>query len=226
MSRLPLLFSFVLLAFNALAQRPDYSKQLGVQRLKDYEKAVKEHPEKLMVQVRTAESGIILDLRYATPYNFMQQVMYKQAKAYVRLPVYKALVDIEQELKTKGVGLKIFDAYRPYSVTVDFWETSPDTGFVADPRTGSKHNRGCAVDLTLIELKSGAELMMPTGFDSFSKMAASDYANLPPEALKNRLLLKTVMEAHGFKQLKTEWWHFDFDGWQDYELLDVPFDKF
>jgi D-alanyl-D-alanine dipeptidase len=96
---------------------------------------------------------------------------------------------------------------------------------VANPKYGSKHNRGCAIDLSIINLKTGKELNMPTPFDSFSRKAAADYADLSAEQLQNRELLKTVMEAHNFKQLKTEWWHFDYNGWQQYELLDVPFAK-
>jgi len=137
--------------------------------------------------------------------------------------VVLALQKVEAELKTKGLGLKIYDAYRPYSVTVKFYEVTPDTNFVADPRKGSKHNRGCAIDLSIIDLKTGKELDMPTAFDSFSKKASANYANLPPQQIANRELLKTVMQAHGFKVLPTEWWHYDFTGWQKYPLMNVPF---
>jgi D-alanyl-D-alanine dipeptidase len=110
-------------------------------------------------------------------------------------------------------------------VTVKFYEVAHDTNFVADPRKGSRHNRGCAIDLTIINLKTGKELDMPTGFDSFSVKAAADYQNLPKAELTNRELLRRVMEAHGFKIYRTEWWHYDFNGWQNYPLLDIPFSE-
>jgi len=149
--------------------------------------------------------------------------MYQQARAFARLPVVKALQQVEADLQTRGLGLKIYDAYRPYSVTVKFYEMAKDTNFVANPRQGSKHNRGCAVDLSLIDLKTGKELDMPTGFDSFSRKAAANYPAVSPTQLNNRELLKTIMQAHGFKVLNTEWWHYDFNGWAGYELLDIPF---
>jgi D-alanyl-D-alanine dipeptidase len=150
--------------------------------------------------------------------------MYKQARAFARLPVVLALKDVEDELKTQGLGLKIYDAYRPYAVTAHFYEVTPDTNFVADPHFGSKHNRGCAIDLSLINLKTGKELDMPTGFDSFSKQAAANYPDLPQTETANRELLKSVMQKHGFHVISTEWWHYDYNGWQNYELLDVPFE--
>jgi len=149
--------------------------------------------------------------------------MYPQARAFARLPVVLALKQVEAALKLQGLGLKIFDAYRPYAVTVKFYELIKDTDFVADPAKGSKHNRGCAIDLTIIELKTGKELDMPTSFDSFSKKAASNYIDLPKQEIADRALLKNVMQAHGFTELPTEWWHFDYNGWKNYELLDVPF---
>jgi D-alanyl-D-alanine dipeptidase len=155
----------------------------------------------------------------------MHQRMYSQARAFTRLPVVKALKDVEAELALKGLGLKIYDAYRPYNVTVKFYEKASDKNFVADPKKGSKHNRGCAIDLSLIDLKTGKELDMPTPFDSFSALAAADYPNLPTPVLQNREILKTAMEHHGFRVLSNEWWHFDFIGWQNYELLDVPFNE-
>ena len=106
---------------------------------------------------------------------------------------------------------------------IKFYELVSDTNFVADPRKGSKHNRGCAIDLSLINLKTGKELNMPTEFDSFSRKAAADYVDVTQEQYHNRALLKAVMQAHGFTELRTEWWHFDFNGWKNFELLDVPF---
>ena len=123
------------------------------------------------------------------------------------------------------MGLKIFDAYRPYSVTVKFWELVKDERYVAHPGKGSGHNRGIAVDLTIIDLASGQELDMGTGFDNFSDTAHSDYTQLPEKVLQNRQLLRSLMEKNGFKVLETEWWHFYLPGSNHYEILDIPFNK-
>jgi D-alanyl-D-alanine dipeptidase len=198
-------------------QRPNVSDT------KAYINKVKQDPDKKLVEIKKYIPGIALDIRYATTNNFANHQMYPQAKAFARLPVVIALKQVEAALKLQGLGLKIFDAYRPYAVTVKFYDLIRDTNFVADPAKGSKHNRGCAIDLTIIDLKTGKELDMPTGFDSFSTKAASNYTDLPKQEIVNRALLKRVMQAHGFTELPTEWWHFDFKGWKNYELLDVPF---
>lgn len=210
-----------LLAFNALAQ--DYRDSLHVIGVSDYKKQIKLSPEKQLVEIGKQIPAIQLDIRYATLNNFMHQRMYTQARAFARMPVVTALKAVEAELALKGLGLKIYDAYRPYSVTVEFYKKASDKNFVANPKKGSKHNRGCAIDLSLIDLKTRKELDMPTPFDSFSAQAAAAYPNLPPQVLQNRLTLKTAMEHYGFRQLSNEWWHFDFTGWQNYELLDVSF---
>lgn len=210
-------------ASPANAQRYKYIDSTKVMNFKRYSLAIKTKPSTRLVELKDYIPGIALDIRYATTNNFTHHVMYKQARAFARLTVAMALKDVEAELKTKGLGLKIYDAYRPYSITVKFYEATRDTGFVANPRKGSKHNRGCAVDLTLIDLKTGKELDMPTPFDSFSRKAAADYPGLPKPETDNRELLKAVMQAHGFKVNRTEWWHYDFNGWQYYPLLDIPF---
>ncbi|MEP7257805.1 MAG: M15 family metallopeptidase [Flavitalea sp.] len=168
--------------------------------------------------------GIALDIRYATSDNLMKQPVYRIAAAYMRAPAAKALKAIEGELNKKGVGLKIFDGYRPYAVTVKFYEQYHDTAFVASPYTGSKHNRGCAVDLTLLDLKTGKELKMPTPYDSFTKESNSNYPTSDAEALKNRELLKAMMLSHGFLTVADEWWHFDFAGWEKYPVMDISFE--
>ena len=200
----------------------DSSKVMGV---KSYLKQVQLQPNSRLAEIKRYVPGLRLDIRYATTNNFMHRQMYAQARAFARLPVVMALKEVEADLKKRGLGLKIYDAYRPYSVTVKFYEMAHDTNFVADPHKGSKHNRGCAIDLTLIDLKTGKELDMPTGFDSFSKKAAADYPGLPRREYANRELLKSVMQAHGFKVYRTEWWHYDFDGWMNYPLLDIPFSE-
>jgi D-alanyl-D-alanine dipeptidase len=207
----------------AFGQHYKYIDSSKVMAVKQYQAQTKQQPDSRLVEIKKYIPGIALDIRYATTNNFTHHRMYPQARAFARLPVVLALKDVQDDLKTRGLGLKIYDAYRPYSVTARFYELTPDTNFVADPHKGSKHNRGCAIDLSIIDLKTGKELDMPTGFDSFSRMAAANYADLPKPRIKNRELLKSVMQAHGFKVIATEWWHYDFDGWATYPLLDIPF---
>jgi D-alanyl-D-alanine dipeptidase len=187
-----------------------------------YIASVKKNPAKELDDLEKID-GIVLDIRYATTNNFTGERIYDEAKAYARKPVAEALARIQADLKKQGLGLKIFDAYRPYRATVKFYEVYRDTTYVASPYRGSRHNRGCAVDLTLVDLSSGAELKMPTGYDSFTKEAWPSTPARDPEARKNRELLIDAMERHGFRVNSSEWWHFDFQGWKNFEVLDIEF---
>lgn len=215
----------LLLLSSATLSAQNYRDSLHVAGKAQYLQQVKQNPNKSLVEIVKYVPGIQLDIRYATTNNFMHQRMYSQARAFTRLPVAKALKAVEDELRSKGLGLKIYDGYRPYAVTEKFYIKASDKHFVADPKKGSKHNRGCAIDLSLINLATGKELDMPTPFDSFSAKAAADYKDLPIQVIQNRDLLKTTMQNHGFRVLDNEWWHFDFIGWQNFELLDVPFEQ-
>lgn len=207
-------------------QVKSYEDELGViSNPRMYLKLAEDFPDKKLVDLEEFIPGIVLDIRYATKHNFTRQKIYKQAKAFLRLPAAEALKKIQEELNGKGLGLKIFDAYRPYSATLKFYEVYPDTNFVAAPWYGSRHNRGCAVDLTIINLETGDELPMPTSFDDFSEKAGHDFLNLPETILSNRKLLRETMTNHGFSIYNYEWWHYDFIGWEHYELLDIPFDE-
>lgn len=186
-----------------------------------YRQSVARAPELRLVDLETL--GIPLDIRYATPDNFMKRTLYPSAKAFLRAPAAQALAEVQRELAAQGIGIKVFDAYRPYAVTVAMWEPIKNPDYVADPKKGSRHNRGAAVDLTLIDLKTGAELPMPTPYDDFTPRAAQSFSDLPADALANRALLRDVMTKHGFDPLPSEWWHFDFRGWERFGLLDVPF---
>ncbi len=190
----------------------------------DYKKSIEEDKNKQLIEIKKSIPDIKLDIRYAGKNNFAKQAVYKQARAFARLPVVEALKKVQNELKKSGCGLKIFDGYRPYSVTVKFFAIASDKSFVANPKDGSRHNRGCAIDLTLIDLKTGKELEMPTPYDSFAAEAASGFMNLPANVIQNRELLRSTMEKHGFRVLNNEWWHFDFIGWKNYELMDIPFE--
>ncbi len=187
-----------------------------------YERLAARDPEKRLVDLESL--GIPIDIRYATANNFMKQQLYPVAKAYLRAPAARALAEVQKELAARGVGIKVFDAYRPYRVTVAMWEPIKNPDYVADPAKGSRHNRGAAVDLTLIDLKTGAELPMPTPYDDFTSRASHGFADLPPDVLHNRTLLREIMTKHGFEPLPSEWWHYDFRGWERFELMDVPLD--
>ena len=189
-----------------------------------YKKSVEEDKNKQLIEIKKRIPDIKLDIRYAGKNNFAKQAVYKQARAFARLPVVEALKNVQNELEKSGYGLKIFDGYRPYGVTVKFFAIASDKSFVANPKDGSRHNRGCAIDLTLIDLKTGKELEMPTPYDSFAAEAASGFMNLPSNVIQNRELLRNTMEKHGFRVLNNEWWHFDFIGWKNYELMDIPFE--
>lgn len=188
-----------------------------------YEKLAAADPEKRMVDLTSLH--IPLDIRYATPNNFMKKTLYPSAKAYLRAPAAQALADVQRELAPQGIGIKVFDGYRPYRVTVAMWEPIKNPDYVADPAKGSRHNRGAAVDLTLIDLKTGNELTMPTPYDDFTSRARHDFNELPEEALRNRALLRDVMVKHGFEPLPSEWWHYDFGGWKRFELMDVGLEE-
>lgn len=190
-----------------------------------YVQSVKTAPEKELVDLEEYIPGLVLDIRYATTNNFTGERIYDHPKAYARKPVADALKRIQGALKKQGLAVKIFDAYRPYKATVKFYEVYRDTTYVASPYRGSRHNRGCALDLTLVELKSGEELKMPTGYDSFSRAAWPGTTVADPEVRKNRQLLIEVMERHGFKVNSSEWWHFDFRGWKNFEVMDIDFEE-
>lgn len=191
----------------------------------DYRASCTKNPDNQLVEIKKVIPNITLNIRYATRNNFMNQVMYKEARAFARKPVVAQLKRVQLALNKKGYGLKIFDGYRPYAITQAFYKKAKNKNFVANPKKGSKHNRGCAIDLTLIDLKTGKEVQMPTPYDSFALEASPSYSNLPSAVIKNRALLITTMQSYGFRVLSNEWWHFDFIGWKKYDLMDIPFEK-
>jgi D-alanyl-D-alanine dipeptidase len=178
-----------------------------------------------LVELTQLDPTLKLDIRYATSNNFLGRPVYKQARAFLQRPAAEALVRVNKRLAKHGLGLMVFDGYRPLYVTKIFWEETPDDKkeFVADPAKGSRHNRGCAVDLTLYSLKTGNALKMPSEYDEFTERAHPDYKCATPEAQQNRDLLRSVMEEEGFKVYENEWWHFDYKDWQLYPILDVSF---
>jgi beta-N-acetylhexosaminidase/D-alanyl-D-alanine dipeptidase len=178
-------------------------------------------PQTALVDLHTVAPSIRLDIRYATPNNFTGRALYPAPRCLLRPDVAQRLARAQARLEAMQLGLQVYDCYRPLSVQRELWALMPDERYVADPAKGSRHNRGAAVDVTLVDA-SGNELTMPTGFDDFSERAHRTYSALPPVARANRALLEHVMADAGFEPLPTEWWHFDAQDWQAYEVLDVP----
>lgn len=220
--RYSLLVVLVLLTGSTAAQR--YAYGLKPTQLPQYELAVEKDASKELIDLAKFIPGIELDIRYATENNFTKEKIYAMSKAYARKPVAEALKNAQAEFAKQGVGIKIFDAYRPYSATVKFYEVYKDTTYVASPYRGSRHNRGCAIDMTLVDLKTGKELVMPTEFDSFKREAWPSTPVSDPTVKKNRELIISIMSKHGFKVNSSEWWHFDFRGWEKFEVLDIDFE--
>ncbi|TPW20906.1 MAG: D-alanyl-D-alanine dipeptidase [Elusimicrobia bacterium] len=175
----------------------------------------------ILADVPAVAPGVRLDIRYATADNFTKAVVYPAARCLLRPEAAAALAKVQADLSGAGLGLKVWDCYRPLSVQKRFWELVPDPRYVADPKKGSRHNRGAAVDLTLVDA-AGQELEMPTGYDDFSESAHRASTAGSPAARANAKRLDEAMARQGFKGLATEWWHFDFAGWEAFPLLDVP----
>lgn len=187
--------------------------------------AITNHLYADLVELLTLEPTFVLNIKYATKDNFTHQAVYTSGPCFLEQEAAIALKKVQEELKSQGLGLKIWDGYRPLSAQYTLWSICSDPDYVADPKKGSRHNRGCAVDVTLVSLADGKELEMPTEFDNFTPKAHRDYMDLPAQAIKNRGLLERVMHKHGFIGLPTEWWHFDYQGWEKYPILDIDIDK-
>lgn len=173
-----------------------------------------------IVPLRSIDSTIATDVRYATANNFTGKVLYPTANVYLRKVVAEKLAQVQKELvSTHKLRLKVFDGYRPLSVQRKLWEIMPDSRYVANPKNGSRHNRGAAVDLTLID-STGRELDMGTPYDDFTEKAHRNFDKLPAEVIENRKLLENAMVKYGFEPLDTEWWHFDYSGWKNFSILD------
>lgn len=180
-----------------------------------------------LAELAILDSTIRLDIRYASSNNFMSTPFYSQARAFLQRSAAEALQRAHKSLKRFGYGLLIHDAYRPWYVTKMFWEATPESQrvFVADPSKGSRHNRGCAVDLTLYDLASGKPIEMPSGYDEFSERAYPHYPGGTTLQRWHRELLRTAMEEQGFAVDEFEWWHFDYKDWQNYPIMNVTFDR-
>jgi D-alanyl-D-alanine dipeptidase len=180
-----------------------------------------------LVELTSLDPSIKLDIRYATTDNFLSSPMYQQAKAFMQRPAAEAVVRASQELHKQGFGLLIHDSYRPWYVTRMFWDGTPQEGriFVADPSQGSRHNRGCAVDLTMYELASGQPVKMVGVYDEMSPRSYPFYPGGTSKQRWLRAVLRHAMEEQGFTVYETEWWHFDYFDWQSYPILNQTFEQ-
>lgn len=203
----------LLLAIAAFAQGPP--QEAGPFREPELSEIVKLDPT------------IKLDIRYATRNNFLGRPVYKEARAFLQKPAAEALVRAHQRLRPQGYGIVVHDGYRPWAVTKIFWDVTPldKKIFVADPSQGSRHNRGCAVDLSMYELSTGKIVQMPSEYDEMTERAHINYACATPEAKRLREMLRSAMEAEGFAVYEPEWWHYDYKDWKQYPILNVPFSK-
>jgi D-alanyl-D-alanine dipeptidase len=203
-------------------------KTIGFKPIKDkisFYNMVERDSLQAMIELKSLIPTVQYELRYASKNNFTGQRLYPKNThtTYLRRKPAMALAKVAEELTGKGLGIKIWDAYRPFRTTVRFWELIHDERFVANPSKGSGHNRGTSVDLTLVDLKSGKELEMPTPFDDFSPAAFHGALNIDDFRIKNRALLKSTMEKYGFVPLETEWWHYSWQGASAYDVLDLSF---
>ena len=179
-----------------------------------------------LVELTALDPSIKLDIRYATSRNFLGTPLYSQARAFMQRPAAEAVVRVQHALAPLGYGLLIHDAYRPWYVTKLFWDATPADKheFVANPAEGSRHNRGCAVDLTLFDLKTGKAVEMPSLYDEMSERAYPRYTGGSDAARHLRDLLRQHMEAEGFSVYEAEWWHFDYKDWKAYAIQNVRFE--
>lgn len=190
--------------------------------------ALKPDDPKRLLELISLDPAIRLDMRYATTNNFTGRILYDEARAFLAAPAAQAVARASKMAQADGFGLTIYDAYRPWRVTKKLWDATPvgpKKEYVANPKRGSKHNRGCAVDLTLYDLQTGQLVEMPTEFDDFSEKAHRDYMGASTAAIANRVRLASYLEAEGFIGLSNEWWHFDFTGWAQFPVMDIPFNK-
>jgi D-alanyl-D-alanine dipeptidase len=180
-----------------------------------------------LVELAPLDPRIKLDIRYATSDNFLSTPVYSSARAFLQRPAAEALLRAHRELLKQGYGLLIFDGYRPWYVTKIFWDATPPDKheFVANPAEGSRHNRGCAVDLSLYDLKTGHEIEMTGGYDEMSERSYPDYDGGTAEQRAHRQVLRHAMEEQGFSVFPSEWWHFDYHDWKEYAIQNVPFEE-
>lgn len=221
---LKIIISFGLYA--SLFTKLHFQQKIVIQRdIAEYKKQVIKNPNWKVISIKKYAPSIVVDLKYASKDNFMKQAVYTNAQAMLRKIALDKLMNVEAELNKKNIGLKIFDAYRPYRITQIMYRLSPNKNYVANPAKGSTHNRAITVDCTLIDITSKKELDMGTAFDDFTKRAAHGCTTVSKQAIANRKILRAAMEKYGFKALEKEWWHYGLHGATQYPLMDFNFEE-
>ena len=204
---------FPLSSPNAIASTPLFTPSLTLPHRIPRAEAYR------LIDIRSIAPDILTDMRYATPNNFLKQAVYSKARCLLRGPVARSIQRAQEKLKTQGYGLKLYDCYRPLSVQKAMWKIFPDGRYVANPATGSRHNRGAAVDVTLVD-SQGRDLEMPSEFDEFSDRAHRNSPTMTDTARKHVQILTTALEAQGLTTIDSEWWHYDESNWRRYGVLD------
>ena len=217
------LFAATMMPARSFCQKCHTDAKLISSR-QDYLESVNTLPAKKLVELKKLMPSLVTDLRYATTNNFTHTVLYRHPVLYLRELPANGLRLVQDDLNKLGLALKIYDAFRPFGVTCTLWRLVADRHYVANPRKGSNHNRGLAVDATIIDLKTGKELDMGTGYDNFTDSAHHAFRGLPEKVLANRRLLKQTMRRHGFGMVPAEWWHYQWHNDLDYEIIDLDFD--
>ncbi|WP_461532714.1 M15 family metallopeptidase [Sinomicrobium sp.] len=195
------------------SEKPEVSELLSLEGIAD----------STFVRLADYSSDFVFDMKYATEDNFLESKVYDCAECYVRAVTARAVIEANKELMKQGYRIKFFDCYRPLDVQKKMWKIVSNPQYVADPAQGSIHNKGGAVDITLVDME-GNELDMGTGFDYFGKEGHHDYTDLPEVVLSNRKLLKTTMEKYGFKSIRTEWWHYNLVDASNAEVANFRWD--
>jgi len=178
-----------------------------------------------LVELIKLDDSFVIDIKYATTDNFTGKKIYSSARCFIHKNTAKKLIAANNEFKSLGYRIKVFDAYRPYSAQQILWDAAPDKSYIANPKKGSVHNKGAAVDVTLVD-EQGNELPMPSNYDEMTKRSHLNYKDCDEQLIKNRELLGSIMVKHGFKRISTEWWHFDDPDAKNYPILDIPFESF
>lgn len=210
------------------ADLPDLCEPIVETEVQEIEpESVEEEPIEIkgLIELLKLDNSFVMDLRYATENNFTGKVIYKDDKCLIHKDTAQKLIAANNEFKSLGYSIKIFDAYRPHSAQKILWNAASDKSYVASPKNGSIHNRGAAVDITLVDAE-GKELPMPSGYDEFTERAHLDYSDCPKEQIDNRELLGRIMKKHGFRRISHEWWHFEDTNAKSYPILDIQFEEF
>lgn len=231
MFRLVLLAGLTISFCVLSAQVPDRKMPVSkyglpvVKGAKTYQRIVESDPDNILVDLRQIIPDAKFDVRYATANNLIGRPLYPTADVFMRRPAALALREVHDNLRQLGFGLVFHDGYRPYEITVLFYEEIKDTTYVADPRKGSRHNRGMAIDLSMYDLKTGEIVEMPSAYDETTERSHHDYMGGSKKALQNRQILKDAMLDVGFEVYPYEWWHYDFKGWEKCYTYDIWHEK-